>query len=130
MMDLLNILKEAASLAKEANRTDLYKAILDYQRQLSDYQRQIDALEDENRGLKTSLRELEQRLKRRDEMVFLHSACWRRTPDGYEGPYCSRCWEGNGKLIHLHSLKEAGPDWYRCPNTQECESFNVQSPHP
>jgi hypothetical protein len=37
-------------------------------------------------------------------LAFAAEVYWRKTEDGYDGPYCPMCWDADHKVIRLGSL--------------------------
>ncbi len=102
-MGVVESVKDAVKIIQQMDNLDLYRTLLDLQAQVMD-------LVDENR-------ELESRLEVRDELAFDQNAYWRSTPGKRrEGPFCSRCWDFEGKLVRLLHYGGASP---RCP---QCKS--------
>lgn len=94
-MGVLDTLKEAVGLIQKVDNIDLYKQMLELQTQ-------VIALFEENRTLKD-------RLATRDQLTFKKNAYWM----GDEGPFCSRCWDAESKLVRLHVQAQTTP---RCPS--------------
>jgi hypothetical protein len=59
-------------------------------------------LREENLTLKTQNKELEDKLRTRERLVFDGSVYWLKEQDGsMDGPYCQRCYDDRDKLIRL-----------------------------
>ena len=84
-MGVVDTLKETIGLIQKVDNIDLY-------RQMLDLQTQVMSLLEENKSLRTTL-------ETRATLTFKSDAYWR---DGNEGPFCSRCWDDEKKLIRLH----------------------------
>lgn len=52
-------------------------------------------------------------------LFFRNAAYW---AEGEKDPYCSRCWEREGRAIHLH--QKGNPAFYNCPN---CKCGSVKA---
>ena len=99
-MGLVENIKETAKLIQKIDNLDLYKRILDLQSEVME-------LVDENRRLKEELRV-------NTELTFDKNAYWIGTGKPREGPFCSCCWDGSGKLIRLHLVEIDGAVY--CPS--------------
>jgi NAD-dependent SIR2 family protein deacetylase len=100
-MGIYDAIKDAVQVAQKIDNIDLQKQLLALQTQVVD-------LVEENRTLKATI-------ATRAELTFARNSYWR----GDDGPYCSRCWDAKGTLVHMHIQKGAYP---RCPN---CENYAV-----
>ncbi len=104
-MAVFDELKSIAQVLQEANKIEQYRQILEVQNQLLVMQKRLMDLEKENS-------ELREKLRIQDEIVFENNVYWLKTKRGSkEGPFCSRCWDGKEKLIHMH---KDGDSWF-CP---------------
>ncbi len=113
-LDILKALKDAGELAEEAANqyrlaellgvlTEAKLAFIDAKEEVLEKDREISRL--------TELMEM------RDAMVFESPYCWLVKGDSREGPYCQKCWEHDGKTIHLVDSSTAGKWW--CPVCQK-----------
>jgi hypothetical protein len=87
--------KEAISLIQKFDNIELMRML--------NLQTQVVALEEENRALK-------QKLATKERLVFRKNAYWM----GDEGPFCSRCWDTDAKLVRLHRHGEFHPAFPSC----------------
>lgn len=94
-MGIIETLKDTISVIQKADNLDLYKRMLELQTQ-------VFALVEENRTL-------HERLAMKEKLSFRDNYYW----IGDEGPYCSPCWDGAGKLVRIHKKKGYNPI---CPN--------------
>lgn len=94
-MGILDTLKETVSLMQKIDNVDLYRRMLELQTQ-------VMALFEENRSLK-------EQLATRAQLTFKKNAYWMND----DGPFCSRCWDTEGKLVRLHLRQECIP---HCPS--------------
>ncbi len=90
-MGLLETVKDVAVLVQKADNIDLMRQVLELQSQA------VDMLE-ENRQLRERVKELEQAAQFAKGLRF-ETPFFFATDDPV--PYCARCWEGEGKAIHL-----------------------------
>lgn len=94
-MGVYEAVKDAAALAQEVGRMDLYRELLDGMKVTLDQQKKIQELEARNA-------ELERALAFQNTLVFRDDRYWSVTDAGDDGPYCSRCWDMEAKAIRLH----------------------------
>ena len=109
-MGIFDVLKNAARVAQEAGKIELYGQILDVQQKLLEQQRQISELEEMNKELKA-------KLGTKESLSFQNGAYWIISEDvPKDGPFCSRCWDVEKKTVRL---KPSGnPAFHSCP---ECK---------
>lgn len=86
-MGILDTLKEAVGLIQKVDNIDLYRRMLELQTQ-------VYSLVEENRALK-------ERLTVREQLTFKGNAYWM----GDSGPFCSRCWDVEWKLVRIHASR-------------------------
>jgi hypothetical protein len=81
-----------------------------------DLQQSSFALVEENHDLRVRVRDLEEALRRRESLTFREGYCWR---EGDPIPFCPKCFEGDGKAVHLQGADEykrclqCGSQWNR-----------------
>ena len=103
--------KLIASVLKEAGRVDLHSQLLEFSEKLREQEERIHKLEKENRSHREAS-DLKARVHPRDEMYYV------RQDDGSEdGPFCTRCYDIDGKLSRL---KVAEYDQAMCP---QCKTW-------
>jgi hypothetical protein len=95
--------KGATGLEEKQRLNEVYDALIGLKQSAAE-------LEDANRDLKTQNHELREQLSLRQKMV-------RQGDNNYfflEGdavPFCPRCWESDGKAVHLTAVAEDTPGW-------------------
>jgi len=94
-MSIIDTLKETVGLMQKIDNIDLYRRMLELQTQ-------VMALFEENRSLK-------EQLATRAQLKFKKNAYWMND----DGPFCSRCWDAESKLVRLHQQEGCVP---RCPS--------------
>jgi len=93
-MGVIDTMKDVAGLIQKIDNMELRRRAVELQQQVYD-------LVTENRALKD-------RLATRDQLTFRKDSYWK----GDEGPFCSRCWDGESVLVRLHTQQGFTP---RCP---------------
>ncbi|HWR59398.1 MAG TPA: hypothetical protein VN328_10970 [Thermodesulfovibrionales bacterium] len=94
-MGILEEVKSVAKTIQQIDNIDLYKRILDLQAH-------IMTLVEENNGLKTELRELKEKFKVKEKLLFGNNAYWLKRKDGSnEGPFCSNCWDVKQVFVRM-----------------------------
>lgn len=92
----LNKAGELSELAKEASGAPLAVAIGELKETLLEAKRQCLAVQQ-------GMSELEELLASRDQLFKERDMYWRIIGDTkVGGPFCSKCYEDRGELIHLH----------------------------
>lgn len=118
-MDIIQGLKEALNCAKRLEQHELLEMLAD----LKDL---CYELRDENRELKERLAK-----KESHNFVFENNMYWDRREDGLrEGPYCTSCWDNNGKSIRMHNCLDN--DLHTCPvcgEVVEGPRYHAPVPH-
>ena|ERR1700690_3848837 len=109
-MGLYDGLRDAANVLKEANKIEQYKEILEAQKELLDMQKRISDLESENKDLKDKLETKGKLVYQNDTYVLVED-------DKEDGPFCSRCWDVERRLVRTHPM--GNPAFHKCP---ECNS--------
>jgi hypothetical protein len=102
-MDVLKGLGVAADVLRKADKIPEYQQILDAMEKLTAQQIQIATLASENRELKN-------KLKTREDLLFKNDAYWTSTG---EGPFCLTCHGSKDLLIHMVSW---GSGQHKCNN--------------
>ncbi len=75
----------------------------------------VDA-KDEIEGLKSELRSLKEERGIADSLEFDGTVYWVAKGERWDGPFCSLCWDGKGKLVRLQNQEGAGTH----PNFSYC----------
>lgn len=84
----------------------------DINAKLIEIQSKIIGIQQENIELSKELNDLKALNEIRENLIFDNNMYWIRKSDKNDGPYCTKCFDENGKLIRLHSQ---GSD-YKCPS--------------
>lgn len=106
-MSIIRDIKDVASIVQKAGNIDLYKRILDLQ---------AEALEmlEQNSELKNQINELKAKLSTKEKLIFKNSKYYfDETGPSHKGPFCTKCWDTEGKLVNLQDNYSG---YYRCPN--------------
>ena len=94
-MDLLERITEVVRIAEQLRDVEL-------KRKLTDVQIECVELAQENARLREKVSRLEMAATTSHEMVFRDNVYWMRHGDGtVEGPYCPKCWGGEGKAVPM-----------------------------
>ncbi|MBR2566588.1 MAG: hypothetical protein IKE29_18505 [Paenibacillus sp.] len=112
-MSIISDIKEVATIVQKADNIELYKKILDLQSEA------MNILE-QNNNLKAEVRELRDRFEIQEKLTFKNNKYWISND---EGPFCTKCWDVEKKLVRHQDLYNG---YYTCPNcrmTAENESY-------
>ena len=104
-MGIVDIIKDAIRLARKLDNVAIVKALLDAQQSALELTQQNEELREEVARLKEAL-ELHGTVKYDD------GAYWSENGDR-DGPFCTKCWEVDGKLVRM---KHTEDQWFKCPN--------------
>ena len=94
-MNILEMLKEAISVAQKADNIELYKQLLDVNKAALDIQSEVNELKIENQRLKEKL-EIHGRVERHNDGLYITLE-----DDPLKIHYCAICWGNDKKLIQL-----------------------------
>ena len=127
-MGLYEALKDAVSIAQKAGNIELTRGLIDAQQQALDLLNAVREKDDEIRQFKDEISRLKSSMQIAGDVVehegwyFLsgEDESWKWPP------VCSRCWEVDVRLVHLHWVSQFTRDGVRCP---QCKSLfgNVPS---
>jgi hypothetical protein len=104
MVDIASALisiKTIAGIAKDAGKIEITQHVISLQQTMMALQGEGAELAEQNRDLKTKIRELLDQLRMGDEFYFERNAYWRGEDAEREGPFCSRCLDADGKAVRL-----------------------------
>ena len=97
-MSFLENAKALFELAKKAGNIDLQQAIISLQQEALE-------LQEENRLLKTENARLTEQLAFHGTLIFEDNRYWSERDGNREGPYCSRCWDADRRMVRLHDYE-------------------------
>jgi hypothetical protein len=112
-MGVIETVKDIGVLIQKLDNMDLVKRLVELQEEV--YEVVV-----ENRDLKEQNRTLQEKLTTREQLAFRNNAYWKRE----DGPFCSRCWDGESQLVRLHTRHCWDP---RCP---KCDGIAVDPDRP
>lgn len=119
-MSVYDVLKDAVSIAQKADNIELYRILLDAQKD------SMDLLE-ENRNLKEKIRKLKDNSAINKALIFKNNCYFKKEDIELDEPYCSKCWDDDRRLIRLHIDNFYGHDGvtgtcYKC----QTQSYNIK----
>lgn len=98
-------LKSIGKILQEAGKIDQYSQILEVQGKLLEMQKRIIELEEENKNLR-------EQLKFKENLTYKSDVYWIINDDKKDGPFCTRCWDKDNKLMRLPTPDER--EYTRC----------------
>lgn len=104
MLDPFAILKNAAEVAKTAGKVELYAQVLDIQANVLQMQRERLVDHQVIESLRAELRSVREQLATRNALVAGRNSYWMADASkryGWDGPFCTGCWDGSQKLARL-----------------------------
>ncbi|MCF6466361.1 hypothetical protein [Clostridium sp. Cult2] len=94
-MSIYDAIKDAVNIAQKADNIELYRILLDVQKQSSD-------LLEENNSLKKQIDKLIDDSHIDKTLIFKHNCYYKEDDKNFEKPFCTNCWDNNRKLIRMH----------------------------
>lgn len=105
-MNLLDAIKLANDLADKFRDAELRRVLVDVKLEAVNLAEEVVRLREENLELRTAA-------KLQEEMTYSGNAYWQRDAQGRPvGPFCPRCWDGNGKVARM---SDPGFGYWMCP---------------
>jgi hypothetical protein len=105
-MGMIDQLREVVELVQKADNIDLLRKMLGLQTELT-------TLVEENKTLRNRVRQLEEEAQLRQKVTFRDHLCWLEEDPH---PYCPRCYESDGKLVHLKTHGNGDRECLVCKN--------------
>ena len=104
-MGLIESIKTVAEVLQKADNIPVYKEVINLQK---------DAIElvEENNQLKREIKQYKDILDIRGQIIYDKNAYWLPVEKTKDGPYCSKCWDDENKLIRLNHSNGQN---YNCP---------------
>lgn len=95
-MSVIDDIKSISKIVNQMGNTALYQQILDLLAKIMEMQEQLNKCREENKDLQA-------KIKIKGKLKFENNAYWIADNKGKikEGPFCSRCWDVNHKLIRF-----------------------------
>lgn len=106
-MDWYEAIRSAINAASRLQSADLLQ-------RLADVQLEGAKLAQDNARLRDEVAFLKQQARLDESMAFRDNGYWlQRSGRGEEGPFCSKCWDGDGKAVRM--LEPPNNDHWSCP---------------
>jgi hypothetical protein len=100
-------LKDIVSTIQKIDNVELYRQILDLQREVLE-------VVSENTQLKAQLAEAQAALSTRRDLRFEFNAYWiGESLELSDGPFCAKCWDTKQQLVRM-LVQTHNPQWSRC----------------
>ena len=103
-MGIYEAIKDGVEVARKADNIEVMKQLLDAMKEAFD-------LFEENRRLKERIREMETRDDVSKNLRYDGERYWLNRNGKEDGPFCSVCFDHDGKLIRLTSGATEGTYW-------------------
>ena len=104
-MGVIETIKDAVKLAQKLGNVEIAQALIDTQQAALD-------LMGENQSLRGEVARLKEALELQGTVKYNGGAYWSENGDR-DGPFCTKCWEVDGKLVRM---KHTEDQWFKCPN--------------
>ena len=96
-MSIISEFKEIANFLQKSGNIGLYKKLIAIQ------QKNLEIM-DENNNLREELAKLKEALRIKGSLVVKNDAYWlEKDKETKDGPFCTKCYDDEKKLIHLLS---------------------------
>jgi len=114
-MAIIDTAKEIYELAKKGMTIDLQERLMQIREQALE-------LQEENLSLRTKLNEIEERLSKKENLVFNGEVYFFKEGNNFgDGPFCPTCHDKDGKVVRLHRNRHDDIDATHHCNV--CQSF-------
>jgi regulator of replication initiation timing len=112
-MSLITDMQAIGKILQKAGNIELYEKLLTIQ------EKALETME-QNKNLREENSKLKEKLKIKDSLRFKENAYYTVDQEGNikDGPFCSRCWDHNEKLICMHLSEKPRSIW--CP---KCKTY-------
>jgi hypothetical protein len=121
---VVSAIKKGVALAKRDGDQDVLVLLLDAQEQALDLRDEIVSLRAENEELRQEIKRLSDAADISGSIVFGDHAYWQRRTDGsLDGPFCSKCYDTEGKLIRPHPQFHMNTRIWQCPNCRSTVKY-------
>ena len=90
--DIIDLIKKGATVQAQEKIMELREAVL--------------ALKEENARQSERIRDLEDKLKIKEQIIFEGGVYWLVGEKGKDGPFCQPCYDTKNKLVRLHKDKD------------------------
>ena len=115
-MSFYDAMKDAISIAQQADNIDLYRKLLDLSQDALDLQNEVYKLTIENQQLKVQIEELSSATSLENDIELHPNGYLIRISERNQGKtirYCAACWQNTKKLMpYVKSIGSA----YQCSN--------------
>jgi len=117
-MGVIDDIQKIGKVLQKAGQIGLYEKLLAIQEKALDIQQQ-------NALLQKEIVELKEELKIKGSLIFRENAYYliNEQANKTDGPYCSKCYDDEKKLIHLSPLQNT--NYLKCP---KCNSSTYVRP--
>ncbi len=104
-MNVLEVGKEMVRLVQQVDNIELYRKILEYQSETLKVVEELTVL-------KGQLKALQEIIEVKENLSFRDNKYWIKKEGLEMGPYCTHCWDREGKLVHLHQDSGDTRHWF------------------
>jgi hypothetical protein len=117
--DIVNAAKEVYNAVQKYNDVPLMKQVFELQQAALDLQAELIAVK----------KQLDDALAKLDVRDTMHKRGEYFYKDGYEEPFCPKCWQGDNKLVYLPAVKNS--QWYgKIRQCIVCDKIFIEEPLP
>ena len=124
MKKIMNMAREAVTMANEAGNIELAQKVLDLQSEANLIQEELSNLKEENRRLRDAS-DIDSKLIMKRGVYFLEDDS---VHESRRGPFCTQCWAMKQKLVPLEVIAE-DEACYDC-HTCDARFGDISAPPP
>jgi hypothetical protein len=110
----VELLKSARSLAQKIKNAELNDKLMELQTVMLELQGKLSGLQVDNEALRDEVRALREQIALKDSLVFDAGDYWLDGDHGRVGPFCSRCFDVDGKAVRMHPGRTGSPFCPEC----------------
>lgn len=108
-MDIIKGIKEVGDVVRKADNIDLYRQILDLQREAME-------LVEENNDLRKEIAQMKESNELQESLIVEDNFYFKKKNNDLDGPFCTACWDQSSKLIRLNVVEHYPSSYYSsCP---------------
>jgi len=102
-MGVIDGAKAIVSLAQEVGKIELYQQAVDLMAQVTEVAQENFQLKQDLAAARAQVADLDEKLKLKGAIKYRNGVYFLQTQQGTEeGPFCSRCWDADHRLIHVN----------------------------
>jgi uncharacterized coiled-coil DUF342 family protein len=106
----IDIAKTLKNIDKSYNDAEVKLKIIDLMDKLADVKEKLLDIKDENLSYRIRIKELEEQIRLKEELIFEYGVYWFSKGNVKVGPYCQRCQDIDNKVVYLQNDQDEDVD--------------------